>query len=599
MRVYLKMTKQFGLVLLFFSAFLLGSCEQSEQQKTEERSKPNIVIFLTDDQGWGDLSLTGNVNLTTPNIDGLAADGVIFDRFYVSPVCSPTRAELLTGRHHARSGVYATSMGGERMDLDEATMADAFKQAGYATAVYGKWHNGMQYPYHPNGRGFDDFYGFASGHWGNYFSPMLEHNGEIVKGEGYVIDDFTNHALDFIDANKDAPFLLYMPYNTPHRPMQVPDRWWNSHDGQELTPDHRYFDKQIKDKTRAAYAMMENIDWNVGRVNAKLEELGLTEDTIVLFFSDNGPNGWRWNDNMKGTKGSTDEGGVRSPAILKWKGHIEAGKEITQIASVRDLFPTFMDLAGISFDDHKPFDGKSLKPLIEHDNAAWQDRYVISSWRGKVSVRSQQYRLDGDNQLFDMVGDSTQSVDISIENDDITKLMVAAKREWEENVHSELPDVDTRTFPIGHPDFTYTQIPARDGVGHGNIKRSNKSPNDSYYTNWISVDDKITWDAEVVEDGDFDVTIYYTAAKEAVGSTLALSFGDNVLNHEVTEEYDPPLIGTYQERTVRPNSYVKDWRAYPMGSIHLKKGEGKLTLQAIEVPNGQVIDFRLIMLKRK
>ena len=168
---------------------------------------PNIVVILTDDQGWGDLSLSGNTNLSTPHIDSLARDGAQFDRFFVCPVCSPTRAEFLTGRYHPRSGVYSTSAGGERMDLDETTIGDTFKAAGYKTAAFGKWHNGMQYPYHPCGRGFNEYYGFCSGHWGEYFSPMLEHNGRIVQGDGFLIDDFTNHAMKFIDDHKEIPEL--------------------------------------------------------------------------------------------------------------------------------------------------------------------------------------------------------------------------------------------------------------------------------------------------------------------------------------------------------------------------------------------------------
>ena len=140
--------------------------------------RPNVLVVLTDDQGWGDLSLNGNSNLATPHIDSLATDGAKFERFYVCPVCSPTRAEFLTGRYHVRGGVYSTSAGGERLDLDEVTVADVFRGAGYGTGAFGKWHNGMQYPYHPNGRGFDEYYGFCSGHWGNYFSPLLERNGE-------------------------------------------------------------------------------------------------------------------------------------------------------------------------------------------------------------------------------------------------------------------------------------------------------------------------------------------------------------------------------------------------------------------------------------
>ena len=216
-------------VLLLFGLFL--SCQPIAQKSSP---KPNLVIFLSDDQGWGDFSISGNTNLETPSIDGLASDGAIFSNFYVEAVCSPTRAELLSGRYHQRGGVYSTSAGGERLDLDETTLAQVFKEAGYATAAYGKWHNGMQPPYHPNFRGFDDFYGFCSGHWGSYFSPMLEHNGAVVKGDGFLVDDLTNRGLDFIELNKDKPFLLYLPYNTPHSPMQVPDRWFEKFENKEL-----------------------------------------------------------------------------------------------------------------------------------------------------------------------------------------------------------------------------------------------------------------------------------------------------------------------------------------------------------------------------
>ena len=168
-----------------FGALLILICLGCKFQK---ENPPNVIIILTDDQGWGDLSVNGNLDLSTPNIDKLGRTGVQFDRFFVSPVCSPTRAELLTGRYHVRGGVYSTSTGGERLDIDEETIAQVFKKSGYITAAYGKWHNGMQAPYHPNSRGFDDYYGFCSGHWGNYYNPLLEHNGDLVKGDGFIID---------------------------------------------------------------------------------------------------------------------------------------------------------------------------------------------------------------------------------------------------------------------------------------------------------------------------------------------------------------------------------------------------------------------------
>src|SRR5262245_53604932 len=204
--------------------------------------RPNVIVFLADDQGWGDLSAHGNTNLRTPNVDSLARDGARFERFYVCPVCSPTRAEFLTGRYHPRGGVWGVSTGGERLNLDAKTIGDTFKAAGYATACFGKWHNGSQYPYHPNGRGFDEYYGFTSGHWGEYFDPPLQHNGQPVRGKGYITDDLTDHALSFIDSHRGQPFFCYVAYNTPHSPMQVPDRWWNRFKDRDLKL--RYTGKQ-------------------------------------------------------------------------------------------------------------------------------------------------------------------------------------------------------------------------------------------------------------------------------------------------------------------------------------------------------------------
>ena len=187
---------------------------------------PNVVILLADDQGWGDLSVNGNKNVQTPNIDAFAKQGASLERFYVCPVCAPTRAELFTGRYHPRGGVRGVSTGQERLNLDEKTIGDSFKAAGYATGCFGKWHNGSQWPYHPNARGFDEYYGFTSGHWGEYFDPPLDHNGQPVRGQGYIADDFTDHALAFIETNKARPFFCYLPFNTPHSPFAVPETFW-------------------------------------------------------------------------------------------------------------------------------------------------------------------------------------------------------------------------------------------------------------------------------------------------------------------------------------------------------------------------------------
>jgi arylsulfatase A-like enzyme len=594
MNIFFKLSK-FLLIILLFIHF--STCTSKREHK-KAKDKPNIILILTDDQGWGDLSLMGNTNLSTPNIDAIGNNGVIFDRFYVSPVCSPTRAEILTGRYHVRGGVYSTSAGGERLDLDETTIAEVFKDAGYKTAAYGKWHNGMQYPYHPNARGFDEYYGFCSGHWGNYFSPPLEHNGEIVQGEGFVIDDFTNHAMEFIEEHQKDPFFVYLPYNTPHSPMQVPEKFWNRFKDVDLQLRHRDADKEDLVHTKAALAMCENIDWNVGRIVQKLHELGLEKNTIILYLSDNGPNGWRWNGGMRGRKGSTDEGGVRSPLLMQWKGKIKGGKTIKQISSAIDLMPTLCDLAGIDLNVSKVIDGKSLKPLLLSKNPEWPERLIYNNWRGRTSVRSQQYRLDHENRLFDMLSDPGQYKDISHDNPDVHDQLVLAKTAWEDQVLSELPLVDDRTFPLGHPDFKFTQIPARDGMSHGNIERSNRFPNCSFFTNWTSTEDKITWKVEVVETGDFEVVLYYTCHEEDVGSSFELTFNDNTISGKITEAHDPPLRGMEDDRVERIESYVKDFKALNLGKIHLDKGTGTLNLQATHIPGKQVMDFRLLMFER-
>jgi arylsulfatase A-like enzyme len=380
------------------------------------RKKPNVVVILADDQGWGDLRLHGNVNLRTPRIDSLARDGALFDRFFVCAVCAPTRAEFLTGRYHPRGGVHGVTTGAERLNLDERTIGDTFQAAGYATAAFGKWHNGTQYPYHPNARGFDEFYGFCSGHWGQYFDPILEHNGQIARGKGFIIDDLTDHALAFIERNKDRPFFCYLPYNTPHSPFQVPDRYYETFKDSAIEMRHRDPRKEELDKTRCVLAMCENIDFNVGRVLDKLEELKLTENTIVVYFSDNGPNSWRWNGGMKGRKGSVDEGGLRVPCLIRWPGHIRPGRRIPQISGAIDLLPTLAEMTAVPVVSRKPLDGTSLMPLLEGKAQNWPERMLFSHQNGRVSVRTQQYRLDSAGKLYDMTADPGQDRDVSREN---------------------------------------------------------------------------------------------------------------------------------------------------------------------------------------
>lgn len=559
---------------------------------------PNVIVILTDDQGWGDLSLHGNGNLSTPNLDALATGGVSFDRFYVCPVCSPTRAEFLTGRYHGRGGVYSTSAGGERLNLDERTIAQHFQEQGYRTACYGKWHNGTQFPYHPMARGFDEYYGFCSGHWGHYFSPLIDDNGSIKQGQGFLPDDLTDHVIEKISEDSGDPFFIYLAFNTPHSPMQVPDRWWNKFRDKELDQRGTDPNKEQLQYTRAALAMCENIDWNVGRIVDALKKTNHHQQTLVAYFSDNGPNGRRWNAGMKGRKGSTDEGGVRSPLFLSWPGQLQEGKVVMQNAAAIDLLPTLSALAGSPAKAIKPFDGVDLsEAVLGKAPEAIDDRVIVSQWKQKISAKSGVFRMDSEGRYFDLSSDPQQQNPI--------QAPAAVRARMEAKVASFKAEVlpsygqDNRPFLIGHSDHAVTQLPIRDAEFQGNIKRSNKFPNSSYATNWISPKDKIIWDVEVAEGGRYQVSIYYTAAAKSLGSELELAFGTETLKAVVDQAVKPVMVGQVEDRSPRSESYEQHWGQMDLGLIRLPCSAGKLTLTAPKIVGTEVMEIRLMTLTRQ
>ncbi|NNE01199.1 MAG: arylsulfatase [Pirellulaceae bacterium] len=564
--------------------------------------QPNVIVILTDDQGWGDLSLHGNPDIATPNIDSLARDGAEISHFYVCAVCSPTRAEFLTGRWHTRMGVYSTSTGGERFNADEQTIAQVFKRGGYQTAAYGKWHSGMQYPYHPNARGFDDYYGFCSGHWGHYYSPMLEHNGRIVKGDGFLVDDLTTHAIDFITDNRDQPFFVYLPLNTPHSPMQVPDRFWDKFKDKVIWPDPELENRKRQNlaHTRAALAMCENIDMNVGRILKHLDQTELSDKTIVVYFSDNGPNGSRFNGGMRGRKGSTHEGGLRSPLVIRYPDEIRPGTQIQTIAAAVDLLPTLADFAGLSPEGKKPLDGISVAPQLRGHKVQAAERFLFSAWNGKTTIRSQQYRMQGSGELFDIQSDPRERKNIAGEKPAVAKRLAAKLAAWtaETKPVTSKGGGERRPMTLAHPDAVFTQMPARDAVPHGTIKRSNKFPNCTFMENWTDTEGEITWDVDVLGEGEYGVEMYYACPSDSTGSTIALSIGGQTLTAKITEPNDSPLIGAKEDRFKRVEGYVRDWISMDLGRIHLSPGRGTLRLKAVDVPGKQVCDMRLLMFRK-
>ncbi len=557
--------------------------------------RPNVVVILADDQGWGDLSIHGNTNLRTPNIDSLARDGAMFDRFYVCSVCAPTRAEFLTGRYHPRGGVRGVSTGLERLNIDERTVGNTFQAARYATGAFGKWHNGSQHPYHPNARGFDEYYGFTSGHWGEYFDPPLERNGQPIRGRGFIIDDLTDHAIAFIEKNRDRPFFCYIPYNSPHSPFCVPDRFYDRFRDRPIEMRAASGQKEDLDVTRCVLAMCENIDWNVGRVLRRLDELGLDRDTIVIYFSDNGPNSFRWNDGMKGRKGSTDEGGVRVPFLIRWPGHIRAGLRIGKIAGAIDLLPTLASLAGVPVASIQPLDGRDLSPLLRGEDVSWPDRMIFSHQNGRVSVRTQGYRLDDRGGLFDMIADPGQERDLAVQQPEIAERLEKAVAAWRKDVLPAEPR-DSRPYPVGYAFFPRTPLPARDGVPVGSVRRSASAPNCSYFVHWTSTEDRLTWDVEVHTAGTYQVTIDYACPAADVGSTIEVSFNGSRLEGKVNAAWDPPLIDSQDRVPRKGESYMKEFRPLRLGAIRLEKGRGLLTLRALEIPGSQVMEVRSLIL---
>lgn len=555
---------------------------------------PNILIILTDDQGWGDLSINGNTNLKTPNIDNIALNGASFERFYVSPVCSPTRAELLSGKFFVRSGVNGVTRGYERMNTDVKLISDFFKGKKYKTGAFGKWHNGSQPPYHPNNRGFDEFYGFTSGHWGNYFDPILEKNGKIIKTEGYINDVITNEAISFIKKS-NKPFLSFISYNTPHSPMQVPDKY---SDGKDILLRGRYSKRENIEKTKAAMGMIENIDENIGNVVRSLKEKGVYENTIIIFFSDNGPNGNRWNNDLKDRKGSTNEGGVRVPFFIQWPKNIKKGLKIKQISSVLDVFPTLLELTeNESLND---LDGMSLKRFLDSPSLLDDERTIFSYWNNRISARNNNYILDHENNLYDLVKDFSQYNPIEKDNNPHYQKLLNDKNEWlTKVVNPNKEKLKRRPFTINYNAAKYTHLPARDAEINGDLKRSSIHANCSFIENWKNTNDYIFWEIDVLEDGINNIELYYTLEKESVGTEIALEFENQIIKKTIDEFHDPNLVGFEEDKIKRIESYTKDFKKIKIGTMSFKKGLSKLKLKTTKKVGKKSIDFRLLILKNE
>ena len=566
-------------------------------QSAASSEHPSVLVMIADDQGWGDLSCHGNSNLATPNLDALRTQGASFERFYVQPVCAPTRAELLTACYAPRVGVRGVTAGEERLDLTVPTIADAFKAAGYRTAAFGKWHNGTQAPYHPLCRGFDSYYGFTSGHWADYFSSVLDRDGEITHGSGYLTDDITEEAIQFFQRNRDRPFFALVAFNTPHSPMQVPDRWWQAHSRQSLVERGTLAEKENQNHTRAALAMCENIDWNVGRMLNSLDSLGIAEDTIVVFLSDNGPNGHRYNAGLRGIKASTDEGGVRSPLFIRWPAEIRAETVVRGLSGVIDRAPTLAELATIEMLAGPARDGISLASAILGGTMNLKGRTVFSHWNNRIAARRGTLLFDANGRLYDLSIDPNQTMDVAEARSPEARQLAREVEIWRHDV-LEAGAKSVRPFTVGHLALPTTQLPVRDATSRGSVKRSNRHKNSTYFTNWTSPEDEIVWEIEVVQAGRFRATAYYTCPEVDAGSLVQLCWREQTCSARVAPGYDPPLKAAKNDRVPRQEGDMKAFKPLEIGEIRLRQGRGELTLRALEIPGRSVMDFRMLTLTR-
>ena len=424
----------------------------------QETGRPNIIVVITDDQGWAQLGSHGDDVLRTPHLDRLAAESVELTRFYVSPVCAPTRASLMTGRYNYRTGVVDTYVGRAMMHSDEVTLAETLTKAGYRTGIFGKWHLGDNYPLRAMDQGFQESVVHKGGGIGqpsdppetSYFDPILQHNGQAKSYPGYCTDIFFQEALEFIDQNRESPFFVYIPTNAPHSPYDVPESYRQS-----------YLEAGLEDKDARIYGMITNIDDNVGRLLQGLERMELEENTILIFMTDNGATTRRYTAGLRGLKGTVYEGGIRVPFLFRWPARLQPGSDDRTAAHI-DLMPTLLEAAGVAAPAAPSFDGVSLMPRLEGLGEAPEGRTLfIQSHRGNepqpfrhFAAIEQRYKLvqpvvfptrglppgekfeDYPLELYDLEADPGETRNLSAEHPQVVARLRSAYADWLRDVSS-------------------------------------------------------------------------------------------------------------------------------------------------------------------
>lgn len=574
--------------------FLSNVAAAAGARAQAQARRPNVLLIVADDQGYGDVSSHGNQFLKTPNLDKLARDGVELTRFHACPVCAPTRSSLMTGRYHLRSNVHGVTAGREMMSLNETTIADKMRAGGYRTALFGKWHLGMHYPYVPHARGFEEFVGFRTGHFIDYFDPLLEHNGQPLQEKGYITEILTDHAIRYIEDRQKEPFFVYLAYNVPHMPYMVPQRYWDE-----------YSKMDIPKPTAAAYALTACMDDNIGRLLNRLAALGLEKDTVVLFLSDNGPNGQRFNCGLHGTKGSVYEGGTREPFFARWPGHFKGGVKVDRIASVIDLHPTILDLCGVANTTGLPLDGRSLKPLLTGSGAEWPERALFTHGERSANpssmfpgaIRTQNFNLVNGTELYHVAEDPGERTDVAAKFPEEAKRLRAAYEKWFQDV---LPPGGFKRLPlpIGYAQENPASLPAPEAyLSPGLAYWGEHGYAWDWVTKWTSLEQSVYWNVDVHEAGEYEIALEYLCPEGSTGAEVEVSAGTSAVRGTIKEStpMEPIVMKDIVPRSEVPKMH---WKTLHLGKMRLDGGAAKIAVRPVSKPGAVVMDLNRVMLRK-
>lgn len=570
---------------------------------------PNVLLIITDDQGYGDFSIHGNPHVHTPNIDRLGREGVRFDRFYVNSFCAPTRAAVLTGRWPLRCGVHGVTHNKEAMKPSEVTLAEALKPQGYRSACIGKWHNGEQFPFTPGGQGFEHVFGFNNGHWNNYFDATLLRGTKPEPTKGYISDVLTDDAMRFISEKQKEPFFCYLAYNAPHSPYQVPDKYFD-----------KFKAKGLADNVAAFYGMCENLDDNVGQLLAHLDTLKLAENTLVLFLTDNGGTAGVkiYNAGMRGGKTSMHEGGTRVPLFMRWPAAKWPAHVVTPIVAHVDLFPTIMDLCGVKAPAGPQTDGMSLRPLLEGQvDAPWPERILFThnpideTNKYPGAVRTQRHRLvreikgksGGSSakandasaspwQLYDMETDPGQEKDIAKANPELVARLSAAYDAWFADISAD--GLKRFPLPVGHAEHNPVELHAPQAFYDAPLHfASGPGFANDWLTGWSDDKAKVRYEIDVVTSGEYDIEIAFGATAATV---VRLSTGTQTLEKPAPAAEAPEIPLPHRDEEGKARYRDREWAKLKLGTLSLKRGHATLV---IECPQAPGIDLKHLQLTRR